>query len=130
MNSPDLCQVFADHIVETRFEALPADAVEGAKKSILDILGVILAAGRHGAAVRGVVELARQEGGAPECSVLGFGGRLPAMTAAFANGAMAHCLDYDDQTPWGQHRAARSCRRCSRWPSGRPRGKAPCRGAT
>jgi 2-methylcitrate dehydratase PrpD len=23
--------------------------------------------------------------------------------AAFANGAMAHCLDLDDQTPWGQH---------------------------
>ena len=23
--------------------------------------------------------------------------------AAFANGAMAHCLDFDDQSPWGQH---------------------------
>ena len=23
--------------------------------------------------------------------------------AALANGAMIHCLDYDDQTPWGQH---------------------------
>ena len=103
MTSPDLCQVFADHIVGTRFEALPADAVEGAKKSILDILGVILAAGGMEHAVRGVVDLARQEGGTPECSVLGFGGRLPAMAAAFANGAMAHCLDYDDQTPWGQH---------------------------
>ncbi|RDD95663.1 hypothetical protein DTW92_15685 [Paracoccus pantotrophus] len=22
-----------------------------------------------------------------------------------ANGAMAHALDYDDQTPWGQHSA-------------------------
>lgn len=103
MTSPDLCQVLADHIVETRFEALPVDAVEGAKKSVLDILGVILAAGGMEHAVRGVVELATQEGGVPECSVLGFGGRLPAMTAAFANGAMAHCLDYDDQTPWGQH---------------------------
>ena len=27
-------------------------------------------------------------------------------SAAFANGAMAHCLDYDDQTPWGQHAAS------------------------
>jgi 2-methylcitrate dehydratase PrpD len=103
MTTPDLCQVFADHIVGARFEVLPADAVEGAKKSILDILGVILAAGGMEHAVRGVVDLARQEGGTPECSVLGFGGRLPAMAAAFANGAMAHCLDYDDQTPWGQH---------------------------
>ena len=54
-------------------------------------------------AVRGVIDFAKEGGGAPECSVLGFGGRLPAVMAAFANGAMAHCLDYDDQTPWGQH---------------------------
>jgi 2-methylcitrate dehydratase PrpD len=38
--------------------------------------------------------------------VLGFGGRVPAVMAAFVNGAMAHCLDYDDQTPWGQHSAS------------------------
>jgi 2-methylcitrate dehydratase PrpD len=28
------------------------------------------------------------------------------MMAALANGALAHCLDYDDQTPWGQHTAS------------------------
>jgi 2-methylcitrate dehydratase PrpD len=99
----DLCYEFANHIVETRFEKLSASAVEGAKKSILDTAGVILAAGGMEPAVRAVVELAKEGGGAPECSVLGFGGRVPAMAAAFANGAMAHCLDYDDQTPWGQH---------------------------
>jgi 2-methylcitrate dehydratase PrpD len=99
----DLCYEFANHIVETRFEKLSASAVEGAKKSILDTAGVILAAGGMEPAVRAVVELAKECGGAPECSVLGFGGRVPAMAAAFANGAMAHCLDYDDQTPWGQH---------------------------
>ena len=35
--------------------------------------------------------------------MLGFGGRVPAPMAAFANGALAHALDYDDLTPWGQH---------------------------
>jgi 2-methylcitrate dehydratase PrpD len=35
--------------------------------------------------------------------VLGFGGRLPAGMAALANGAMAHCLDFDDRTSWGAH---------------------------
>jgi 2-methylcitrate dehydratase PrpD len=104
MSAPlDLCYQFADHIVDTRFEKLSESAVEGAKKSILDTLGVILAAGGMEPAVRAVVELAKEDGGVPECSVLGFGGRVPAMAAAFANGAMAHCLDYDDQTPWGQH---------------------------
>ena len=103
MTDTDLCYRFADHIVGTRFDKLPIDAVEGAKKSILDTLGVILAAGGMEPAVRGVIDFAKEGGGAPECSVLGFGGRLPAVMAAFANGAMAHCLDYDDQTPWGQH---------------------------
>lgn len=99
----DLCVVFADHIVGTRFDDLPPSAVEGAKRSILDMLGVILAAGGTEPAVRAVIEFAKEGGGVPESSVLGFGGRLPAVMAAFANGAMAHCLDYDDQTPWGQH---------------------------
>jgi len=104
MSTPiDLCYEFANHIVDTRFEKLSASAVEGAKKSILDTLGVILAAGGMEPAVRVVVDLAKEGGGAAECSVLGFGGRVPAITAAFANGAMAHSLDYDDQTPWGQH---------------------------
>lgn len=101
--APDLCRIFADHVVATRFEKLSPDAVEGAKKSVLDALGVILAASGMEPAVRGVVEFAKEGGGAPEASVLGFGGRLPAVMAAFANGAMAHCLDFDDQTPWGQH---------------------------
>ena len=57
-------------------------------------------------AVRGVIEFVKQTGGSAESSVLGFGGRVPAVMAAFANGAMAHCLDYDDQTPWGQHSAS------------------------
>ena len=103
MNRNDLCHDFAGHIVDTRFDKLSPDAVEGAKKSILDILGVILAAGGMEHAVRGVIDFAKEGGGTPESSVLGFGGRLPAVSAAFANGAMAHCLDYDDQTPWGQH---------------------------
>jgi 2-methylcitrate dehydratase PrpD len=49
------------------------------------------------------VELALEAGGKPESSVFAFGGKIPAVMAAFANGAMAHSLDYDDQTPWGQH---------------------------
>ncbi|WP_137890275.1 MmgE/PrpD family protein [Ramlibacter sp. 2FC] len=104
--STDLCHHIADFIVNTRYDKLPQDAVEGAKKSILDTLGVILAAGGMEPAVRGIVEFAKESGGRPESSVLGFGGRVPAVMAAFVNGAMAHCLDYDDQTPWGQHSAS------------------------
>lgn len=104
--STHLCHDIADFVVGTHYEKLPRDAVEAAKKTILDTLGVILAAGGMEPAVRGVVEFATEGAGRPESSVLGFGGRVPAVMAAFANGAMAHCLDYDDQTPWGQHSAS------------------------
>jgi len=102
----DLVGHLADHVAATAYERLPPVAVEAAKKSILDTLGVILAASGVEPAVRGVVDLVRETGGRPESTVLAFGDRVPALTAAFANGAMAHCLDFDDQTPWGQHSAS------------------------
>jgi len=43
-----------------------------------------------------VVDLAREGGEKPECTILAFGGKTSPWMAAFANGAMAHCLDYDD----------------------------------
>ena len=99
----DLCQEFANHVVNTRYEDLPREAVEAAKKSVLDILGVVLAGSGMEPAVRGVAEVILDAGGRAESSVLGFGGKVPAAAAAFANGVMAHCLDFDDQTPWGAH---------------------------
>ena len=107
MTAPrDLVHDFADHAASMTYAALPEAAREAAKKSILDTLGVILAASGLEPAVRAVIEIVQQSGGAPECSVLAFGGRAPALMAALANGALAHCLDYDDQTPWGQHCAS------------------------
>ena len=104
MSKPaDISHDFAAFVAGTTYADLPAEAVEGAKKSILDTLGVILAASGVEPAVRGVAELVRETGGTPESSVLGFGGRAPALMAAFANGAMAHCLDFDDHAPEGHH---------------------------
>lgn len=99
----DLVQHFASFVAETNYAKTPPAAAEAAKKSILDTLGVILAASGTEPAVRGLVELVQESAGRPESSILAFGGKAPAIMAAFANGAMAHCLDFDDQTPWGQH---------------------------
>lgn len=104
--SLDIARHFAEFAANARYEDLPAAAREAAKKSILDTLGVMLAASGMEPAVQGVIEVVRESGGTPECTILGFGGRAPAMMAALANGALAHCLDYDDQTPWGQHAAS------------------------
>jgi 2-methylcitrate dehydratase PrpD len=102
----DLCEIFANYAASVLYDDLPNSAVDGAKKSILDTAGVILAASGMEPAVQGVISFVKEGAGRPEASVLGFGLRVPAAMAAFANGAMAHCLDYDDQTPWGQHSAS------------------------
>lgn len=103
-DSIDLSQLFAEFAAAATYDHLSSAAVEGAKKSILDTIGVILAASGMEPASRLAVEVARESGGRAESSILaGGGGKVPAVMAAFANGAMAHSLDYDDQTPWGQH---------------------------
>ena len=102
----DLVHHFGRFAAAVQFDDLPIEAVEAAKKSILDTLGVIMAASGLEPAARPVVDLVRESAGKPEATVLAFGGRVPADQAAFANGAMAHCLDFDDQTPWGQHSAS------------------------
>jgi 2-methylcitrate dehydratase PrpD len=102
----DLVQHFGSFAAAVQFDDLPVEAVEAAKKSILDTIGVILAASQLEPAARSVVDLVVESAGKPEATILAFGGRVPADQAAFANGAMAHCLDFDDQTPWGQHAAS------------------------
>ena len=104
MNVPrDLSHDLAHFAATTRFENLPTASVEAAKKSLLDTLGVTLAASGMEPAVKALVDLVLENGGKPESTIFGFGGKAPASMAAFANGAMAHCLDFDDQTPWGAH---------------------------
>ena len=102
----DLVHHFADLAVDTRLSHLPTDAVEAAKKTILDTLGVTLAAGGLEPVIEQVLAYVRETGGRPEATVLGASLRAPAGMAAFANGAMAHCLDYDDYTLWGHHAAS------------------------
>jgi len=99
----DISEELAAHIADTRYESLSRAAAEAAKKSLLDTVGVILAASGMEPAVRPVVELARESGSKAESLLLGFGERIPVAAAALANGAMAHCLDFDDRTTWGAH---------------------------
>lgn len=106
IDSRDIVHHFADHAAGLSFDDLSDEAREAAKKSILDTLGVILAASGMEPAVRGVIDMVREAGGTPQATLLAFGGKAPAIMAALANGALAHCLDYDDQTPWGQHCAS------------------------
>ena len=103
--TPDLVHIFAEHAATLRYEDLSDAAREAVKKSLLDTLGVALAASGLEPATEGAMAIVREAGGAGQATLL-TGGKAPAVMAAFGNGALVHGLDYDDQTPWGQHCAS------------------------
>lgn len=79
-----------------RYEALPGPVVAAVRRSILDALGVGLAASGLEPVCTPFVEHARTLAGHGRAHVLGSGFAAPAAYAALANGAMAHALDYED----------------------------------
>ena len=124
--SADLAHHFADLAFDTKYSDLPGDAIDAAKKTILDTLGVSLAASGLEASIGSVLEYAREIGGRPEASVIASDATLPAGLAAFVNGAMAHCLDYDDYTLLGTPRSQLDRPRCLRG-RGTARGRSAAR---
>ena len=86
----------AKNIVSINYDDIPANAVDITKKSLLDTLGVILAASTLGEGCQEFVNLAIAAGGKKESTIIGFGVKVPAFMAAFANGSMSHALDFED----------------------------------
>ena len=86
----------AKYIVETDYDALPADVVGVTKKSFLDGLGVMLGASGLGEGCQQFVSLAEAGGGKAESTILGTNIKVPSYMAAFANGSMSHALDFED----------------------------------
>jgi 2-methylcitrate dehydratase PrpD len=92
----DLSAILAAHVAGATFDSLPPGAVAAAQRSLLDALGVTLAASTLGEGCRPFVDQVLADGGSPVSTVVGFGRRVPPAAAALANGAMAHALDYED----------------------------------
>ena len=90
-----IAEKVADKIVRTRYQDLPAEAIHWAKIAILDTVGVTVA-GSVEPLAKIVREVLNEEGGRPECTVLGLGTRTSALNAVWANGVLSHALDYDD----------------------------------
>lgn len=88
--------ILAKYVKETLYEDLPLRVVELTKMSLLDALGVTLAASGQSGECQAFVDLARENDGIKESTILGFQDQVPALMAAFANGSMAHALDFED----------------------------------
>jgi 2-methylcitrate dehydratase PrpD len=89
-----LTQYVARFVAGTRYEDIPEDVRELAKKSILDGLGVSVS-GSIAEPVRILLDYVR-ECGSGTCTTIGSDARLPARFAALVNGTAMHADDYDD----------------------------------
>ena len=94
----DMAREFAQFIVNTNYEDIPAYVFETQKKSIIDQTAITLGAATLGDGCDKMVKLAMElaSDGKAESTVVGYDCKLPAPWAAFANGAMAHALDFGD----------------------------------
>ena len=91
----DAAWPLAQHVCSTHYADLPANAVDSARRDILDTFGCMLG----GSGSPGIDELfavIARWGGREESRVLLRGIRLPAPQAALLNASMGHALDFDD----------------------------------
>ena len=95
MPGQKLSQALFRHVCGTAYEDLPSGAVLAQKRSLADMLGVMLAATGLDAASAPFAAFAAAQG-AGRCTVLGREERTTPTLAALANGALVHALDYED----------------------------------
>lgn len=86
----------ARHITQTTYGQLPETTVAATKASLLDALGVMMAATTLGEGTQAFADLAIDTGGRAESVLIGRGRRVPMLMAALANGALAHAVDFED----------------------------------
>ena len=92
---PPVTDTLARFVAETDYSSISERALANTKMHILDTLGVALAAVSTPVATI-AFDYCTRTGGASEASVWGTHLKLSVPMAAFANGLLAHALDYDD----------------------------------
>ena len=91
----NLTRILAERVCAVTYDALPEPVRELARQCVLDYIGVGLA-GADDELARILLDELSEAGGATQAAVIGHGARLPMLSAALVNGAIAHALDYDD----------------------------------
>jgi 2-methylcitrate dehydratase PrpD len=91
----NLTLALAERACAVTYDGLLEPVRELARQCVLDYLGVGLA-GAGDELVHILLAELNEAGGAAQAAVMGHAVRLPMLSAALANGAIAHALDYDD----------------------------------
>ena len=92
---PPVTEKLAQFVGATEFSAIPEPTRANAKLHILDTLGVALA-GLNEAAAKIALAYCAKLGASEEASIWGTSQQASVSSAAFANGLLAHALDFDD----------------------------------
>jgi aconitate decarboxylase len=97
MTEANITALFAGKFLALNYRDLPAAAVDMARQVVLDGLGVMIAGAREPLGVgRLSIDYVRASGGAEQSSVIQGGFKTCMQNAAYANGTMAHALDWDN----------------------------------
>jgi 2-methylcitrate dehydratase PrpD len=95
MGEPTLVQRLASFAAGQTATTVPAEVTASVRRRVLDTVGIALAATALPTS-RAALSLVADTGGAPQARAIGLEVSVPAAQAAFANGVLAHSLDYDD----------------------------------
>ena len=95
MAEATLVQHLAAFAAAQTADSVPAEVVASVRRRVLDILGIAVAATGLPTS-RAALALVADTGGAPQAHAIGLDTAVPAAQATFANGVLAHSLDYDD----------------------------------
>ena len=88
---------FVDQILAISYASLPHEAIEIAKQVTLDALAVMLAGATEPLGIGRIsTAYVGDMGGAPQATVIAGGFKAAMPDAAYANGTMAHALDFDN----------------------------------
>ena len=88
-------QSLTEAVMSFELETIPEDVLSLAKRCLVDVCGVTLAGSKTESA-KLLFATAAETYGIGNCDIVGTSHRMNAPGAAFANGAAAHALDFDD----------------------------------
>ena len=92
-----LTEQLIDKVLAVKYESLPEQAIDMARQVTLDGIAVMLAGATEPLGLgRIVTQYVKDAGGNPQATVIAGGFKTSMENAAFANGTMAHALDFDN----------------------------------
>ena len=94
----DYTQIIAEHVANTAYEDLTPEAIEYAKKSILDTLGIMFPATTLAPTSDIVLDFIDEVNEGDSCTLVGYGRKASLLEAAFMNGSLTHGVDFDDSS--------------------------------